>query len=367
MNKYNEFYITDYGALADGKTDCTKFIQQAIDDASECQGVVKIPAGNFLTGYLKLKAHTTISGVKGWSYRANGGSILTLNDKNAPCLLDITNAYGCSIENLCLSGNNKLGDNIHGIATIREDEEELFEEDTPRIEGVRVSDFSGDGVHLQRIWCFSVRHNMLGFNKGNGLYIKGWDGFIMDNWFSYNDGAGILSDKEVSALVLNANRVEWNKVAGFKFINPISINIVGNAFDASGGPAIDLNNEKGQRSINMTIMGNTFQRNGMPLRRDESVGESCHIHLTRAMNVVIQGNTLYEAIDDCGNRDMVCPKTGLIIEKLKDCVIKDNVMMNCATENVVIDRGNHEDGNVIEIKGSTKAKAGVWIYPFFEE
>ena len=36
------FDITEYGAVSDGKTDCTKAIQNALDAASSCQGKVLI-------------------------------------------------------------------------------------------------------------------------------------------------------------------------------------------------------------------------------------------------------------------------------------------------------------------------------------
>ncbi len=48
--------ILQYGAVADGKTVCTKAIQQAIDECSGSGGgEVRIPAGTFLSGTLHLK------------------------------------------------------------------------------------------------------------------------------------------------------------------------------------------------------------------------------------------------------------------------------------------------------------------------
>lgn len=53
----NDHLITAYGAVADGRTINTKFIQKAIDDASaEGGGRVIIPPGNFMTGSLFLKS-----------------------------------------------------------------------------------------------------------------------------------------------------------------------------------------------------------------------------------------------------------------------------------------------------------------------
>ena len=41
----NQFDITDYGAIGNGKIDCTEAIQKALDLASECMGTVIVPPG----------------------------------------------------------------------------------------------------------------------------------------------------------------------------------------------------------------------------------------------------------------------------------------------------------------------------------
>lgn len=363
---FNVFDITQFGAVADGVTDCTLAIQNAIDEAFKVQGKVVIPSGSYLCGELTMKPFVTLEGVAVWTYRKSGGSVLVLNDENAKCLINISCAHGCSIKSLCLSGEN-LGKNIHGISTLRTESTQLIQEDTVLIDNCRISNFSGDGVNMQRIWCFSIRHSQLCFNEGHGLYICGWDAFILDNWFSSNKGAGVCADKEISAVIFTGNRVEWNRMAGFKLINPICVTINGNAFDASGGPGIDLRNAKGTRSINVTITGNNFHRSGMPLVRKEYSGENCHLHLERAMNTVVQSNVFYQGIDDNGDRSLVCPKVGIIIKKLKNCVIKDNSLMNCATDKVYVDEGEHIGDNVIEIEGSINKSIGEFIYPFFED
>lgn len=53
--------ILDYGAVADGKTDNTKAIQAAIDDAARTSGTIVIPEGVFITGPIFLKSNTTLN------------------------------------------------------------------------------------------------------------------------------------------------------------------------------------------------------------------------------------------------------------------------------------------------------------------
>ena len=49
---------------------------------------------------------------------------------------------------------------------------------------------AGHGIRLGVVWLFTVRHCMVAHNGGCGLRLHGWDGFILDNWFSGNRGAG---------------------------------------------------------------------------------------------------------------------------------------------------------------------------------
>lgn len=54
------YNISDYGAIADGKTINTQAIQKAIDECSKTRGQVLIPKGVFLSGTLYLKSHVHI-------------------------------------------------------------------------------------------------------------------------------------------------------------------------------------------------------------------------------------------------------------------------------------------------------------------
>jgi polygalacturonase len=58
---HRNFVITDFGAVADGKTDCTKAIAAAIQACSDSGGGrVVVPAGNFLTGAIHLKSNVDL-------------------------------------------------------------------------------------------------------------------------------------------------------------------------------------------------------------------------------------------------------------------------------------------------------------------
>ena len=56
-----DFDITKFGAVADGKTDCTAAIAKAIDACAEAGGgSVIVPAGEFLTGAIHLKSNVDL-------------------------------------------------------------------------------------------------------------------------------------------------------------------------------------------------------------------------------------------------------------------------------------------------------------------
>ena len=55
-----DFDITNFGAVADGKTDCTKAIAMAIDACAKKGGRVVVPAGEYLTGAIHLKSNVNL-------------------------------------------------------------------------------------------------------------------------------------------------------------------------------------------------------------------------------------------------------------------------------------------------------------------
>jgi polygalacturonase len=56
-----DFNVTDYGAVGDGKTNCTEAINKAISAANKAGGGrVVVPAGTFLTGAIYLKSNVNL-------------------------------------------------------------------------------------------------------------------------------------------------------------------------------------------------------------------------------------------------------------------------------------------------------------------
>jgi len=335
------FNIIDFGAVGDGCTDCTIAVQNALDMAAQCYGVVVVPPGKYLVGTLNMYGQgVSLQGTSAWSYRSAGSSIFILNDPNCDCMINITGAFGCSIKGMSLSGNNleNNGSPIHGIKLYWDEYNGGSEEDTPAIDDCRIDGFSGDGIHLEHIWCFSVRHCMLANNKGNGLFIDGWDGFVIDNWFSYNEGYGIKGGNVVASITATGNRVEWNKAGGFRFPFGDSYNITGNFFDRGHGPALDLGGEQNVSLV--TISGNIFRRSGACEPEDNKKEEdSCHLRLVNCSNLTAVSNTMRVGRND-GGGGILSPNYGMIIKSCHECIVKDNTMMTGALVDLVIEENN---------------------------
>ena len=341
------FNVMDFGAMANNETDDTSAIQKAIDKAGTCGGVVMIPPGTYKIGMLKIPANISLIGYPSWSYRDDGGSILMFSDPTAKCCIDMRGGFGSTIKGLCINGQ-RLGEGIHGVSIDKEDYDEGGE-DTPRIEDCKIGRFTGNGIHLNKIWCFSIRHNMVCHNKGHGLYIDGWDGFILDNWFSGNRGAGMCGDVTCASCTITGNRVEWNSLAGFYLKNSNSLNITGNYFDRSGGPGIALiSDEDGRVNNNITIVGNVIYRSGKP-RGTAFVSpyENSQIWMDYCVNVLCTSNTLLAGKDDGGKGEM-SPDYGIVYGHMKNCIIKDNLMQNGSLKQSMLDLGGHKANVCVE-------------------
>ena len=333
----NVFDITAYGAVGDGMTDCTAAIQAALDDAAKTEGKVVVPPGKYFTGRLKMGVRTRLEGASAWNFRADGLSTFLLNDPDAVCMLDITGAFGCSVAGMCFDGRG-LGRNVHGIYLYWERYNGGSEEDTPTIDDCRVGNFSGDGVHLEHIWCFSVRHSMLHRNGGCGLYIDGWDAFIIDNWFTGNRHSGILGGPCTASVTATGNRVEWNREAGFSFGNGDSVNITGNFFDRSFGPAIRLGGSGQFRDCAVT--GNVFRRSGCPDGMDFATEyENSHVYFDNVQNVTLTGNTFKWGVNDDGGGTK-SPDYDVYLANSNAVVIQSNVMYEGAVKQSIVTADN---------------------------
>jgi hypothetical protein len=327
------------GASGDGKTDDTAALQKALDAAGAVGGCVFLPPGIYLSHELHVRAGTALVGIPAWNYSNGGGSVLKLAGAQSTCLLNLTDARGATIDGLSLEGGN-LGTRIHGILTDRTrwaDHEDGF-----RIERCQVAHFTGDGMHLDCVWCFSVRHCQLAFNHGDGMSMRGWDGFIVDNWFSGNDGAGFAARRENASMTFTANRIEWNGKENFVIAGGDGYQITGNFLDRAGTCGIALrrgNHDRGPSQV--TITGNFIKRSGKVANPDSY--DSSQVYMEGATGVTCVGNSIWSGRDD-GNEGVWSPSYGIVYQGLENCVIRNNTLHDGALRQLMADLGGHGEG-----------------------
>ena len=339
--------VRQFGAKGDGKADDTKPLQGAIDAAASRGGSVYVPPGVYHSGELQLRPHVSITGVPAWDYHQGFGSVIRLADPHAGCLLNITGAFGATIDGLAFDGG-KLGDSVHGVWLNKPDYGK--QEDTFRIERCQIANFSGDGVRLTRAWCFSIRHSMIAYNGGDGISLRGWDGFLLDNWLSGNRGAGFAAREENASCTLTGNRIEWNR-EGVLIIGGNGYNITGNFLDRAGTCGMAI-----VRGVQMAITGNFVKRSG----KNAAPGshDSSQIRLEQARGITCCGNNLQVGRDD-GGKGVWSPSYGVIYKELQNCVISNNVMHEGAIDQLMLDLGGHAEGAVVKDNpGSLVVHAG---------
>lgn len=328
--------VRRFGAKGDGRADDTKAIQSAIDAVAARGGGVFLPPGIYLSSELRMRPHVSLSGIPAWDYEHGFGSVIRLADKNAPSLLNITGAFGATIDGLALDGA-KFGSGIHGIWLNKPDYGK--QEDTFRIERCQIANFTGDGVRLTRAWCFSIRHSMIAYNDGDGVSLRGWDGFFLDNWLSGNRGAGFAAREENASCTFTGNRIEWNR-EGMLIVRGDGYNITGNFFDRAGtsGLAV-LGGEQ------MTITGNFIKRSGKIAQ--PGTYESCQIRLEGTRGITCCANNLQVGRDD-NSSGVWSPSYGIVYKGLQNSVISNNVLHDGALQQLMVDLGGHGDGAVVK-------------------
>jgi hypothetical protein len=341
----NVLDVRDFHAVGDGKADNTSAIQKALNKAAETKGTVFVPEGVFACSTLRVPPFVGLCGNPTWSYGEYAGAVLQLCDSAASCLLDITGAYGFRIDGVCLNGAG-LGKDVHGIMLNKPDYGK--HEDAIFIERCRIGNFTGDGLHLSRIWVFSIRHCMICFNGFNGLWYRGWDGFVMDNWFSASAQAGIGAHEENSSVTFTANRIEWNGRYGMILRGGGYYNITGNYFDRSSGPALALLPRGGRSSKTIAVTGNVFYRSGAPQGGPFSDPyQSAHLRFEAVEGLTCVGNTCDVGRDD-GGKGQYTPDYSIVLRALTNSVVANNVMHQGALKELIVDLGGHGEGFVLK-------------------
>jgi hypothetical protein len=328
------FNVVDFGAKGDGKTPDSEAIQKALDGAGSVGGTVYFPAGRYLCHDLKVHPHTTVLAEPQWGYRGDAGAMLLLDSEEAECLLNITGAFGVHLRGLFLQGRREVKKAIHGVF-LNNAEKYSPKEDAIVIDDCKIEKFSGHGVHLLRIWLFIVRHSILQGNRGCGVQITGWDGFVTDNQISGNGSHGFACDSVGATVMFTANRVEWNKGYGLLLCAGDAWNVTGNCFDRNWGAGICA-----LKMRTTTITGNVFRRCGKDSKLLAEGERSCQVRLEECRGLTFVSNVCAAGRDDGGGGNYT-PQVGLMLRKLSYSVISSNTLFQGYMKEMTADLGEH--------------------------
>ena len=335
--------VKDFGAQGDGKSADSEAIQKALDHAGTMNGTVYFPAGIYLCHDLRVPAYVTLLAEPCWIFHTEKvGAVLQLDDtEKAECVLDITSAYGAQIRGLVVCGVRDAQRPIHGIY-LNNKEKWSPKEDTIVIDDSKVMDFSGHGVFLNRVWLFIVRHSQFMANRGDGICMYGWDGFVLDNQFSGNGGNGFGCLECGATVMFTANRVEWNGGYGLFICNGDDWNVTGNSFDRNHGAGLYA-----MKMSAVAVTGNTFRRCGKDSKALQPGERSCQVKLEDCHGLTMTGNACLAGQDD-GGAGKFTPQVGFIIKSLSHSVISGNTLWNGYMEDMVIDLGGHGDSLIFK-------------------
>ena len=328
------FNVADFGAKGDGRTPDSEAIQKALDAAGAVGGTTYFPAGRYLCHDLKLHPHTTLLAEPQWGYRGDAGAMLLLDSDEAECLLNITGAFGVHLRGVFLQGRREAKKPIHGVF-LNNAESYSPQEDAIVIDDCKIERFSGHGVHLLRIWLFIIRHSILQGNRGCGVQMTGWDGFVTDNQFSGNGSHGFACDSVGATVMFTANRVEWNQGYGLLLAAGDAWNVTGNCFDRNWGAGVCA-----LKMRTTTLTGNVFRRCGKDSRLLEEGERSCQVRLEECRGLTFVSNVCAAGRDD-GGRGTYTPQFGFLLRKLSCSVIASNTLFQGYTKEMAADLGEH--------------------------
>lgn len=338
---HTDINVRHYGAVGDGVSDDTTAIQSAIDAAAERGGgCVWVPSGTYAVSTIRLRTFVALVGQPTWSYHKPGGTCLRLIDAQAKCLVDFTGSHGARLVGLGLEGG-ELGENICAVYIDGINHEE---EDTLFVEHCRIAHFTGDGIRLDNVWAFTVRKNMVIFNRGDGVNFSRWDGWINENIFNNNQGYGIRGCAPNASISIVSNRIEWNYKGGILVEGGNHYHINDNYIDRSGGPAIHLRGDAKGPLHTFAITGNLIYRSGA--KSDDGSDQSSHLLFENLAGLTCTGNTMHIGVNDSGTGKR-SPALGIVLEGLQDSIIQANTLFHGATMELVTDLGGHGDGVIV--------------------
>lgn len=355
--------VKNFGAVGDGRTDDTAAVRAALGALAGKGGTVWFPPGEYRLDTIDVPADTTLRGDAGWSYTHPGPTVLKPVRDDQPCLFRVEAVRGTKFVGLSLCGENR-GRDMHGIQAFRpgaigtaSTAGSACREMGVVVDDCSISLFSGSALHFRRVWVWTLRHSLLGNNRGHGMDASdSYDGWMIDTTIAGNDLCGLRATI-CAATTITGSRIEWNHrggiVLGPDYVE--SVQISNCHFDACFGPAVAFDGQ-GNGGIMNVVTGSVFRRNGYQCT--DRPDDACHLRFTNQRGLVASGNTFLAGRPDV-KVDESNPDVCLHIQGLRDAVIQGNAMYHGAMKELVRDLGGHTNLALRDNPGSLQAPEGL--------
>jgi polygalacturonase len=178
---HRDFVITNYGAVADGKTDCTAAIGKAIDACARHGGRVVVPAGEFFTGPIHLKSRVNL--------HLNPDAVLKFNTdpkaylpavfsrfESVECYNYSPFIYAFGQKNVAVTGEGTLDGQATGENWLQWKGRRDATTNTQRVANERLKKMAKDGVPVEQRRFGEgdyLRPNFIQFNRCRNVMVEG--------------------------------------------------------------------------------------------------------------------------------------------------------------------------------------------------
>ncbi len=178
---HRDFVITNYGAVADGQTDCAEAIGRAIAACAKHGGRVVVPAGEFLTGPVHLKSgvnlhldsHATLK------FSTNFSAYLPAvptRFEGIECYNYSPLIYAYGQKNVAVTGEGTLDGQTTEGNWLRWKGRKDASTNTQKVANERLKKMAGDGVPVEQRRFGEgdyLRPNFIQFNRCRNVMVEG--------------------------------------------------------------------------------------------------------------------------------------------------------------------------------------------------
>lgn len=264
VDKLNSYSVKFYGAKGDGVTDDTAAIQSCID-ATGADGVIVIPAGNYMVSNLSV---INKPGICIMGYGRNS-MLKQISTATGP-LITMDRCFRMRLQTFCIYGNasafcdtndgvyitrcafssmvgmyiSDMGGNGVGLHGLVASENPLVFDGTDEIviENCFIQSNRGHGIKIMSVMDVTITDCMIEYNGMNGIYASHYAAsltpsgniIIKSNQILSNGQKGIELVDDCARVIISENHIRYNGTQGVRIIGGRQFSLIGNDIHING-------------------------------------------------------------------------------------------------------------------------------------